>query len=373
MNKALKFRSLELDKMLHNVHFWTVIAITVFIAIIYYDWYDRYEWFWYFSIFEFRNDIIGSLFFIPFLYASLVFRWWGSLIVWSLSILVVLPRIIFYSFSFASLATNIALALVPLMVIATITLELKWKERQRQILADREQERQLYMAQIFKAQEDERRRIAQELHDGATQDLLAVANRAQSMTSCDEGETTVEMRRHAEWIRDTLLHVSEDVRRLSLDLRPSVLDNLGLVPALRWLTDRLYQDGKISAKLIINGAQRKLNPEIEVTIFRIVQEALSNVRCHSKATKTVITLTFAPESLKLTVRDNGKGFLPSQRVDNLTAGGRVGLIGMQQRAKSLNGTFDISSQPGKGTLVSVEIKSQSVLGERQQGEEPNAR
>lgn len=373
MNKALRFRSPELDKMLHNVHFWTAIAITVFIAVIYYAWYDRYEWFWHFSIFEFRNGIIGSLFFIPFLYASLVFRWWGSLIVWSLSILAILPRIVFYSFGFLSLATNIALALVPLTVIATITLELKWRERQRQILVDREQERQLRMAQIFKAQEDERRRIAQELHDGATQDLLAVANRAQSMMSCDESETTVEVRRHAEWIRDALLHVSEDVRRLSLDLRPSILDNLGLVPALRWLTDRLYQDGKISAKLIINGAQRKLNPEIEVTIFRIVQEALSNVRCHSEATEAVITLTFSPESLQVTVRDNGKGFLLSQKVHNLAAEGRLGLIGMRQRAKSLKGTFDISSQPGQGTLVSIEIPGRSVLGEWQQGKEVNAR
>ena len=361
MNKVLKFRSPELDEMLRNVHFWAAIAITVFIAVIYYDWYNRHEWFWYFSIFEFRNDIIGSLLLIPFLYASIALWWRGALIVWSVAILAILPRIIYYSLGSAELARNLALALVPLMIITTINIEMEWRQRQRQILADRERERQLHVAQIFKAQEDERRLIAQELHDGATQDLLAIANRAQSIMSCDESEATAKMRSHAEWIRDATLHVSEDVRRLSLELRPSVLDNLGLVPALRWLASRLDQSSEISAKLAINGTQRKISPEIEVTIFRIVQEALNNVKRHSEATEAIITLTFTPESVKATVRDNGKGFLPSRRAThNLVVEGRLGLTGMRQRAKSLNGTFDVSSQHGKGTLVSVEIPNQTV-------------
>jgi len=352
---TLKFRLLELDKMGHNVHFWAIIAITVFIAFIYYDWYGRFEWFWQFSIFEIRNNIIGSLFFIPFLYASLVFWWRGCLIAWSISILAILPRILFFSFNFASLATNIALALVPLTVVVAITLELKWRENQRQISVERERERQLHMAQIFKAQEDERRHIAQELHDSALQDLLAVANRVQSMMSWNGSETNVETKRYLEWIRDALLDISKDVRRISLDLRPSVLDDLGLVPALRWLSDRLNQDGQINAELIINGTHRKLSAEIEVTIFRIVQEALNNVRRHSEASEAVTMLTFSPESLKLTVRDNGKGFFPMQTAHNITIREKVGLIGMQQRVESFGGSFDINSRFGEGTLVSAEI------------------
>lgn len=355
MSIMLKFRSPELHKMLVNVHFWVVGVITIAITVIYHDWYNRYDWFWYFSVFEFRNDIIGSLFFIPFLYASLVFWWRGSLIIWSLSMAAVLPRMIYYSFDFASLARNIAFAFVPLALVAAIALELQWREKQRQTLVEREEERQVYMSQIFKAQENERQRIAQELHDGTIQELLVIANRAQTLVSGDGNETTVEMRERAEWVRDAILQLLEDVRRLSLDLRPSVLDDIGLVPALRWLVDHLNQEGEINTKVVVHGVERKLRSETEVTIFRIVQEALNNARRHSKATKAVVTLEFAPDSLEIMVQDNGDGFSLSETLGKLAAEGKLGLIGMQQRAKFLNSTFNIYSQPGKGTLVSIEI------------------
>jgi signal transduction histidine kinase len=351
----INLRTIKVNKLKLNIQFWIAIAILVTIAVIYYTWYDRYEWFWRFSILEFRNDIIGSLFLIPFIYASLVSRWQGSLIVWLLSMAVIMPRIVYYSFGPAELARNISLFFVPLTIVMTITLELKWRERQKQVLMEREEERQLYMSQILKAQEDERRRIAQELHDDTTQELLTIANRAQAVMSTSGSDDTEDIRKNVEWIRDAVLHVSENVRRLSLDLRPSILDNIGLVSALRWLAGHLNEKHKIKAKFKTIGAERKLNPETEVQIFRIVQEALNNVWRHSNATEASITLKYAPESFEIKIQDNGQGFSLNKTTEKLAAEGKFGIIGMQQRAKLIEGNCCIESYLGKGTLVSINM------------------
>jgi signal transduction histidine kinase len=266
-----------------------------------------------------------------------------------------LPFVTYYSLSIQSFMINSVFAFVPLMLVVIIAFEQKWRQTQRRILEQRELEHQVYMSQIFRAQENERQRIAQELHDGAMQELLVVANYAQTLVSNGTGEASPEVRERAGWIRDAILRVLEDMRRLSLDLRPSVLDNLGLIPALRCLVDRLNYEGGIKTRVVVHGTERKLNSETEVTIFRIVQEALNNVRRHSKATEAEVILEFAPESLEIRVQDNGKGFSLNEIIGELAASGKLGLLGMQERAKFLNSTFNIYSEPGKGTLVSIKI------------------
>ena len=359
MSVIAKFRALKLGTMVKDVHFWIALAVTLAIAVIYYDWYDRYEWFWYFSVFEFRNDIIGSLFFVPFVYASLIFWWRGSIITWSLATVMILPRMIYYSNGPWHLARNLILFLVPLLVVTAITLEFKWREKQRQILAERENERQLYMSQIFKAQEDERQRIAQELHDDTIQELLVIVNNAQKLASGKISDTP-KVIEYGKSIKDTLLGVSEGIRRLSRDLRPSILDNVGLVSAIRWLVDRLHEEEMINSRVVLKGTERGLGSQQEVIIFRIVQEALNNVRRHSQATKALVTIEFLSESIKIDVKDNGKGFILNKTAVKLAADGKLGILGMQQRAKLLNSVIDIQSQHGKGTLVSFEIVDQLV-------------
>lgn len=354
MSVIVKLRSLKQEKMVQNVHFWIVIAIVLAIAVIYYDWYAQYEWFWYFSVFEFKNDIIGSLFLIPFLYASLVLSWRGSLVVWSLSMAAILPRILYYSFELEDLLRNVVFSLIPLMVVAFISLELTWRETQRTTLAEREKERQIYMSQMFKAQEDERRHIAQELHDDTIQELLVIANRAQKLVS-GKIPITPEAKEYGKSIRDAVLQVSKEIRRLSRDLRPSILDNVGLVPAIRWLTDRLNEEEMIDSRVVVKGSERGFGSEAEVSIFRIVQESLNNVRRHSGATQVLVTIEFSPESAKIVIQDNGKGFILDKTVGELAAEGKLGIIGMQQRAKFLNGTVGIHSQLGEGTEVSITI------------------
>lgn len=127
---------------------------------------------------------------------------------------------------------------------------------------------------------------------------------------------------------------------------------------LRWLVDSLSQECKINAKMSISGKGRKLSPEIEVTVFCIVQEALNNIKQHSEATNDIVVLTYAPKSLKITVQDNRKRFSLSQILSNRTTEGHLGLIGMEQRARDLNSTLNINSHPGKGTIAYVEIGNQ---------------
>ncbi len=360
MNPVMKFRSRGTGRIARNPHFWAIILISLALGVIYYGTTvlvdAKFPWFIDFVIFEIRYDLHGSLFFIPFLYAAIVFWWRGALITWLCSFIVMLPPMVYLSFTTPSLVRNIFFALAPLMVVLLIILELRWRERERETLAERETERQTYMSQIFRAQEDERQRIAQELHDDTTQTLLVIANRAQSLVSDDAIKAAPEAREQAEWIRDTVLQVSENVRRLSLDLRPSILDNIGLVPALRWLVDRLNQENGIDTRIVVKGAKRKPPPGTDVIIFRIVQEALSNIRRHSEATKVWVALEFVPEFFRITVQDNGRGFPLPETMAKLTTEGKLGLIGMQQRAKFLDGTVKIHSEPGKGTSVSLEVK-----------------
>lgn len=342
-------------KQLRNPHFIIILGIVFVITYAYYNWYGKYEWFWLFSVWEFQNDVIGILYIIPILYASLVFWWKGTLIVWSLSILVILPRMIIYSYGFGPFMRNLAVALIPFTLVAVINLELQWRERQRRIASEREQERQYYTNQILKAQEDERRRIAQELHDDTIQELLVVANQAQSITPQGLINSTEKIGHIAMGIRDSILKISDNLRKISLDLRPGVLDNLGLVPAIRWLAEALQKENSITTSVVIKYGERKLSPETEATVFRIVQEALANIKNHSSAKNATIELIYTDKTLDVQIFDDGKGFPVGNTVRKLIKNKRLGIIGMQQRAKSINADINITSRANHGTHISLHV------------------
>ena len=345
----------EAKGMTRHFHFCGIVILIVASSVLYYGWQKWFPWFWGYFVFEYRNDIIGTPFIIPFIYASFVSWWNGPLLVWLVSMLGILPVLVYYhSADMVSLFRNIAFSMLPLTLTGAIALELRWRERQREAMADRERERQSYVSRIFKAQEDERRRLAQELHDSSTQELLAIANRSQTLAlSLDSKDDKA--KESAERIRDAILGVSEDLHRLSLDLRPSILDNLGLIPALRWLLDRLRQETEISTGLRVEGEKRRIRPDAEVMVFRIVQEALNNIRRHSKATEATVTLTFCSESLRIAVRDNGKGFDLKEVMSSSASQSKLGIVGMIERAKSIGAELDVRSPIGGGTLISIEL------------------
>jgi two-component system sensor histidine kinase DegS len=351
-------------RIVNNPHFWAILAITLLLIFLYQAWPWRESnvepWFPWLSplyklaVMEFVNHIVGLLFLIPIIYAAICFSWQGALAACLLSLAGIMP-IIANMWPTDYLITNIALLLLPFLLVSLATFELESRRKERKIFAEREAERQVYISKILESQENERLRIAQELHDDTIQTLLVIANRAENLIPPGDGNIK-EVRRNAEWIRDATLQAVEDVRRTSLDLRPSILDDLGLVPALRWLVDRTNKESGINTRILINGTNRKLSPEAEVTIFRITQEALNNIKRHSRATEAVVTLEFTPECLKISIEDNGQGFRPPKKFDKLASRGKLGLIGIHQKIGFLGGKFKIHSKLGEGTLLLIEAK-----------------
>lgn len=204
-----------------------------------------------------------------------------------------------------------------------------------------------YALKVSQAQENERKRIARELHDDTVQALVAVTRNLEALA-----EGTSDM--SADDIREQVRELTRGVRRFSQELRPSVLDDLGLIPALKWLANDLAQNYGVHVDMITKGSPLQLSPEVELILFRIVQESLSNVRKHSGATEANVTVRFSDTQLVVTVEDNGRGFSISA-VEELATAGKLGLLGIKERAELLGGTFDIKSGPGRGTTLVVTL------------------
>jgi two-component system sensor histidine kinase DegS len=211
-----------------------------------------------------------------------------------------------------------------------------------------------YVRQITRAQEDERKRIARELHDDTAQALIDLSRRLDNLATSREqlSETAIERLEEFQELIDSILR---GVRRFSRDLRPSVLDDLGLLPALEWLTANLMEEDGIKTELEVHGDRRRLPPEVELALFRIVQEALNNVRRHSQASRVVTVVEFGEGRVRLTVDDNGHGVELPGRMGDLATAGKLGLIGMHERAHLVDGILAVRSEPGKGTIVTVDV------------------
>jgi two-component system, NarL family, sensor kinase len=190
-------------------------------------------------------------------------------------------------------------------------------------------------------QEDERRRLARELHDGVGQSLTALRHQLERLPESDERDVCAEM----------LLQILEDVRELSRLLRPPILDDLGLLPALSWLARKVRESSAISIELESRGMdQITLSPELSTLIFRLIQEALHNVVRHAGADEVRIKLFRTGNRIEIEVRDNGTGFDPRQ-LDEDPARRGVGIAGMRDRVELFGGDFSLRSAAGRGTSI----------------------
>ena len=147
----------------------------------------------------------------------------------------------------------------------------------------------------------------------------------------------------------------EGVRRFSQDLRPSILDDLGMVPALEWLITDLEKGHGMKTRFSVTGKGNRLAPETELTVFRIAQEVLSNVRRHSQAESVEMTVDFSEDALTVIISDNGTGFSLPPRTSDLALSGKLGIIGMRERARLIGGTLIVQPEPGAGTTVTLRI------------------
>jgi len=162
-------------------------------------------------------------------------------------------------------------------------------------------------------------------------------------------------KKRLEKLRQQAARVMDGVHRFSQDLRPSVLDDLGLLPALEWLTADLTEHFGIAVEMRVAGSVRRLPPEVDLVVFRVAQEALRNVWKHSGAKKVRVTLEFGDGKATLTVKDEGRGFEMPEKIDDLTMAGKLGLAGMQERAQLIGGNLKLQSAPGQGTTVTLEF------------------
>lgn len=222
-------------------------------------------------------------------------------------------------------------------------LEQRERERQRANL-----KLQLLSHRLVEVQESERRHIARELHDEIGQTLTVAEMNLQAALRSPE-QSTLE-RRLQESIR-AVERVLEQVHDLSLNLRPSMLDDLGLEPALRWYTHRQAELAGLKAEFHPVPLTKRPPPVIETECFRVAQEALTNVVRHAKAQSVVVTLTQADGCLRLSVRDDGCGFNVAQVRDRAVNGASLGVLSMEERATLTGGGFEIISAPGQGTEV----------------------
>ena len=193
-----------------------------------------------------------------------------------------------------------------------------------------------YLQQVTRAQEEERRCIAQELHDDTAQNLVALSRRLDSLISTADHLSPKDVT-HLEELRQETDRILDGVHRFSQDLRPSILDDLGLLPALEWLTSDLSQHFGIAIGVAVLGSLHRFPPETELVLFRIAQEALRNMWKHSEASRAWVTVEFGDDKTILTVKDNGKGFELPARIEDLASAGKLGLAGIQERAQLIGG------------------------------------
>ena len=209
-----------------------------------------------------------------------------------------------------------------------------------------------YIGEITEAQEEERLRLARELHDGTLQSLIALKQRIQ-MVQKNKGVTLKEEGLSA---LETLTEQTiEDLRRTTRALRPIYLEDLGLVTALEMLTRETENATNTKVTFSFQGDERRLTPSVELALYRIVQEALSNVARHAQASQAFMRVSYGKDSLTLEVSDNGVGFQVPESPGEFAPSGHFGLLGLYERAELIGASLNINSEAGKGTNLIIKL------------------
>lgn len=218
-------------------------------------------------------------------------------------------------------------------------------------LAEKEAARQLLLESLVEAQEEERSRLARELHDGAGQMLTNLLVRLKTVERAVDAPPT---RTQLASILDTMSHTIEQVRDLSYSLRPVALEEFGLCVALETLLEEMLVDNDLTGSYNLDLEDGRLSPSIETTLYRIAQEALTNVVRHADAETVTITLHSDQHRVLLRIEDDGVGFAPVE-IPAGTGRRHLGLISMQERAAMIGASFDLYSAPAAGTTVEVRL------------------
>jgi signal transduction histidine kinase len=222
-------------------------------------------------------------------------------------------------------------------------------------LADQQSTLRQYAHKTLLSQEDERQRLSHELHDGTLQDLMGLAQRVELCRNELESNPQLARRRLDE-LHGPVEQTLADVRRISIALRPPVLEDFGLSLALGALCKDLQQDKPaLQCGYTVSGESRRLNLDLELAVYRVVQEALANIRKHAQnATRVQVELAFTQAEIQATVKNDGNAFT-HQDVSVWVRSGHLGLAGMYERARLFGGTLNIASDPKENTVVSLQL------------------
>ncbi len=236
-------------------------------------------------------------------------------------------------------------------VIEGIARDITRRVRAEQELKSSYERLKTFSSMILKAQEEERIRISRELHDEVGQALTAVKLDLQVVKEKFKKEALGFQERLSEsiWLIDTTL---ERVRKQAVSLRPPALDHMGLVAAVQNMAQGFSRRTGIEVEVIAGDRIARFSSEVETALFRCIQEALTNIARHSGAKKAAVKLKYSSGSISISVRDDGKGF---EREALGVSPDRLGLVGMQERIKLLNGSFKIDSKPLWGTRITIVI------------------
>jgi two-component system sensor histidine kinase DegS len=347
-------------ELLKNRHFWIISSITLVLILFYNANYLHItNWFMLF------NDIVNAkgvyafvvcfLFLIPILYASAVFRIRGSVIIWIVFLFSVIPRAIIESTSFEYILIVALFSLVALLIGIIMALEYNKEVKDVGDALQVKTTRWYSLARILKIREYERQYLARKLHDNIIQSLLVIANHAHALERGDYGVINPKAKKKVEKLETMVLHVIDDVRQLSHGLRPSILDNVGLLPILKWQAERITNDNNIKIDIQVDGVVHRLPSETEVIVYRIIKEALDNIYKHSSATSALVKLDFTGMGFEVLIKDNGIGFELPNDINEYINSGRMGLNRMYEQAKILDSDLQIISRKSEGTTISFNI------------------
>jgi signal transduction histidine kinase len=216
------------------------------------------------------------------------------------------------------------------------------------------------VADITRSQEEERKRVARELHDDTVQSLIAINQRLELIRNTLDDDPA-EVRARVAEVKTMVTGAIASVRQFSRDLRPLTLEDLGLAAAMQYLVNQLAQSENIEAKLEVEGEISGLSADMEVAIYRILQEALNNVKRHAHATQVKVVAQVTKNQIKLIVRDNGRGFEVPEALTDFASNGSFGMMGLQERAQLFGGNISVQSGPNQGTIVRLTLPRQTNL------------
>ncbi len=220
---------------------------------------------------------------------------------------------------------------------------------------------------VFQAQEEERSRISDELHDTVVQWIVSASYHSQTAKALITRGKLPDAISELEEANRIIDQSIREIRRIIINLRPSLLSELGLLEALQYHLRDMEKETGIACHFTVQGKHSPLSWSQEITIYRIVLEALNNIKKHSQATEMELTIWFSLDSVQVSIMDNGVGFDLTKTLDNVSQNGKLGLINMQERANMVNGTLHIESDPDAGTRITLTIP----IGKKRAGKHAN--